>query len=140
MVQGCLLEHLWIERHSRLILIPPTAATVVIRHWPFANGEAQMRLIRGTPRAPWRRRTMKHPNDARLCVVTWKTPCSHHELDFHGEHLSRPESVLVTGNGRVFVSDHEVGVLELGCPVALWSAHRKILCRTALRSWKAASF
>ena len=38
------------------------------------------------------------------------------KLDFHGEHLSRPESVLVTGNGRVFVSDHEAGVLELGCP------------------------
>ncbi|CAN7724542.1 SMP-30/gluconolactonase/LRE family protein [Variovorax sp. LjRoot84] len=44
-------------------------------------------------------------------------PCTHPiKLDFHGEHLSRPESVLVTGNGRVFVSDHEVGVLELGCP------------------------
>ena len=44
-------------------------------------------------------------------------PCTHPiKLDFHGEHLSRPESVLVTGNGRVFVSDHEDGVLELGCP------------------------
>jgi len=36
------------------------------------------------------------------------------KLDFHGEHLSRPESVLVTANGGVFVSDHEAGVLELG--------------------------
>lgn len=46
-----------------------------------------------------------------------ENPGSHPlKLDFYGEHLSRPESVLVTGNGRVFVSDHEAGVLELGCP------------------------
>jgi sugar lactone lactonase YvrE len=38
------------------------------------------------------------------------------KLDFLGENLSRPESVLVTESGRVFVSDHEAGVLELGCP------------------------
>lgn len=37
------------------------------------------------------------------------------KLEFHGEKLSRPESVLVTESGRVFVSDHEAGVLELGC-------------------------
>jgi len=39
-------------------------------------------------------------------------------LRYHGEGLRRPESILATANGDLFVSDHRCGVLQLGQPEA----------------------
>jgi len=36
------------------------------------------------------------------------------EVDFIGEGLNRPESVLTTAKGEIFVSDHACGVFQLG--------------------------
>jgi sugar lactone lactonase YvrE len=38
------------------------------------------------------------------------------QVEFVGESLVRPESVLVTSSGRIFVSDLDCGVVEIGGP------------------------
>jgi len=39
-----------------------------------------------------------------------------HDLNFLGENLHRPESVIATSKGELFVSDHDCSVHQLGHP------------------------
>lgn len=52
-------------------------------------------------------------------MATPRFPVSLADLTYHGTGLQRPESILATAAGELFVSDHVCGVREVGAPALL---------------------
>ncbi|NJO21847.1 MAG: hypothetical protein HC868_01485 [Sphingomonadales bacterium] len=53
------------------------------------------------------------------------------EITWSGEGLKRPECVITTAKGEVFVGDHHCGITELGKPKRELIGARQDSCPTA---------